>query len=96
VTITIGNLTFTSGATAGGTRQSRSADVVTKSAAGNLAAGNLIDRRPDLGISVSVSGGALSSVTVTSASGRTVPGTPGADGETWHTTWPWRPHRPIT
>jgi lipoprotein-anchoring transpeptidase ErfK/SrfK len=87
VTITIGNLTFTSGATAAGTRQSKSADVVTRSAAGNRAAGNMIDRRPDLGIGVSVSGGALSSVTVTSASGRTVPGSPGTDGTTWHTTW---------
>lgn len=80
VTITTGNLTFISAVA--GARQSRSADVVTRSAAGNL-----IDRRPDLGISVSVSGGTLSSVTVTSGSGRTVPGSPGTGGTTWHSTW---------
>ena len=82
VTITTGNLTFTSAVTAGGTQRSRSAAVVTRSAAANL-----IDKRPDLGINVSVADGTLSSVVVTSGSGKAVPGLPEPDGAAWHTTW---------
>jgi hypothetical protein len=85
VTITTGNLTFTSAVTAGGGQRARNAPVVTRSAAGGL-----IDRRPDLGVSVSVSGGTLSGVAVTSGSGKVIPGGLGA-GATWHTTWALEP-----
>ena len=81
VTITTGNLTFMSAVTTSGGRHARNAPVVTRSATGNL-----IDRRPDLGISVSVSGGTLSSVVVTTGSGKAVPGSLGAASD-WHTIW---------
>ena len=86
VTITTGNLRFTSAAPAAAT--GRAGTAVTRSATSTL-----IDRRPDLGISVSVTGGTLSSVTVTQASGKAVPGSPGLGRIAWHTTWALAPSR---
>jgi lipoprotein-anchoring transpeptidase ErfK/SrfK len=86
VTITTGNITFTSALTPGSARQARQATVTTASVHRGATAGP-VDRRPDLGVSVSVSSGTLSSVTVTSGAGNTVPGTLGAGGTSWHTSW---------
>jgi lipoprotein-anchoring transpeptidase ErfK/SrfK len=92
VTITTGNITFTSAVAPGSASQSRQATVTTArvrtgAAVTRSAAATLVDRRPDLGISVSVSSGTLSTVTVTSGAGNPVPGTLGAGGISWHTTW---------
>jgi len=78
VTITTGNLTFTSPVRV--TR--RDGAVVTRSAAGAL-----VDRRPDLGIEVRVTGGRLVRVTAVSGTGRAVPGTLAAGRTDWHANW---------
>jgi lipoprotein-anchoring transpeptidase ErfK/SrfK len=51
------------------------------------AAAPVLDRRPDLGVVVSVTGGRLSEVTLRARSGETVAGTLSRDGTTWHTDW---------
>jgi lipoprotein-anchoring transpeptidase ErfK/SrfK len=76
ITITTGNLTFS--APAGLHRGS----VVTRSA---LRA--LVDKRPDLGIEVSVTGGRLVRVSAVSGLGRAVPGGLGAGGADWRANW---------
>jgi lipoprotein-anchoring transpeptidase ErfK/SrfK len=76
VTITIGNLTFSSQPAIPRGRGS----AVTRSVANRL-----VDRRPDLGIDVSVTGGRLASVVAVSRAGRAVPGITGVT--TWHSTW---------
>jgi lipoprotein-anchoring transpeptidase ErfK/SrfK len=53
----------------------------------------LIDRRPDLGIAVSVTGGRIVRVAVAGALGPAVPGALGAGGATWHTDWALAPAR---
>jgi lipoprotein-anchoring transpeptidase ErfK/SrfK len=47
----------------------------------------LTDERPDRGIHITVSGGTLSGVSVTTGTGRRVPGTMRAGGRAWNTTW---------
>jgi lipoprotein-anchoring transpeptidase ErfK/SrfK len=78
ITITTGNLTFTTpaGAVPGG------AAVVTRSAARAL-----VDRRPDRGIDVRVTGGSLVRVRAVSGAGKTVPGVLAAGGRNWHADW---------
>lgn len=78
ITITTGNLTFSSHAGAvphGGA-------VVTRSALGTL-----VDRRPDLGIEVSVTGGRLVRVSAVNGKGRAVPGTLAAGASNWRADW---------
>jgi lipoprotein-anchoring transpeptidase ErfK/SrfK len=78
ITITSGNLTFSSQAGAaphGGTAVTRSALHV------------LVDRRPDLGIEVSVTGGRLMRVSAVNGAGRAVQGILGAGGAGWHADW---------
>jgi lipoprotein-anchoring transpeptidase ErfK/SrfK len=78
VTITTGNLTFTSLTAAA----PRGGSIVTSSAPAAL-----VDRRPDLGIEVRVTGGRLVRVAAVNGRGRVVPGTlsPGATG--WRADW---------
>jgi lipoprotein-anchoring transpeptidase ErfK/SrfK len=47
----------------------------------------VLDRRPDLGVVVRVTGGRLSEVMLRTRSGRTVTGTLSRTGTTWHTDW---------
>ncbi len=77
ITITTGNLTFSAPASAA----SPGGSVVTRSAVRAL-----IDKRPDLGIEVSVTGGRLVRVNAVNGRGRAVPGalTGGAD---WRADW---------
>jgi lipoprotein-anchoring transpeptidase ErfK/SrfK len=74
VTITTGNLTFTSHGSGG--------PVVTRAATRPL-----LDRRPDLGIEVHVTGGTLVRVLAVNGTGRAVPGTLGAGRTDWHADW---------
>jgi len=83
ITITSGNLTFSSPA---GTA-ARGGSVVTS------ALRVLVDRRPDLGIEVSVTGGRLVRVTAVNGTGRAVPGILGAGGTGWHADWALAPGR---
>ncbi len=76
ITITTGNLTFSAPAGLHG------GSVVTRSA---LRA--LVDKRPDLGIEVSVTGGRLVRVSAVSGLGRAVPGELGAGGADWRANW---------
>jgi lipoprotein-anchoring transpeptidase ErfK/SrfK len=78
ITITSGNLTFSSQAGAAPHRGT----VVTRSALHPL-----VDRRPDLGIEVSVTGGRLMRVSAVNGADRAVPGILGADGAGWHADW---------
>jgi Bacterial Ig domain len=78
ITITTGNLTFSSHPGAAG----RGAAVVTRSAVGTL-----VDRRPDLGIEVSVTGGRLVRVSAVDGRGRAVPGILAAGATGWHADW---------
>jgi hypothetical protein len=103
VTISSGNLTFTSAAAPGGTTKSRhsgtsaasAGGTVTGSAAAQLARqlARQVDNRPDLGIHVSVSNGTLSGVAVAAGPGRAVPRALGAGGTSWRTTWTLAPSR---
>jgi lipoprotein-anchoring transpeptidase ErfK/SrfK len=76
ITITTGNLTFSSRAGAA------PRGVVTRSALRSL-----IDRRPDLGIEVSVTGGRLVRVSAVNGKGRAVPGTLAAGAGDWRADW---------
>ena len=78
VTITSGNVTFSSAASGPGQ---------ALHAAGSAHPGVQLDRRPDLGVQVTAQRGTLTGVTVRSAAGHLVAGryTGGAQG--WHTTW---------
>ena len=96
VTITTGNLTFTSSAASSTTEQSRHSGISAASAGGTVtgsAAAQQVDSRPDLGIDVSVSNGTLSGVAVTAGPGRAVPGALGPGGTSWRTTWALAPSR---
>jgi len=87
VTITSGNLTFSSAATAakGAGREHRTgAAVLTSPAAASAGA---LDTRPDLGVAVSVRDGTLSQVVVRSAAGAAVPGSYAAGSRAWRTGW---------
>jgi len=77
ITITTGNLTFSSPAGAAAHRGS----VVTS------ALHVLVDRRPDLGIEVSVTGGRLVRVSAVNGAGRAVAGIRGAGGAGWRAEW---------
>jgi hypothetical protein len=79
VTITTGNLTFRSAASAG------------QDAAGAAPLQASVDTRPDLGVRVSVAGGRLATVTVRTAAGKVVRGTFGHLPGTWQTGWALRP-----
>ena len=86
VTITTGNLHFTS------TAKSGQQVIEAQAVSGHIglarpAAGALIDDRPGLGVSVTARRGVLADVSVTSAAGESMAGefTSGASG--WHTTW---------
>ena len=86
VTITTGNLRFTSTAKSG--QQMIEAQAVSGHiGVARPAAGALIDDRPGLGVSVTARRGVLADVSVTSAAGESVAGefTSGASG--WHTAW---------
>jgi lipoprotein-anchoring transpeptidase ErfK/SrfK len=78
ITITTGNLTFSSHA--GPAR--RWGSVVTRSAERAL-----VDRRPDLGIEVNVTGGRLVRVSAVNGTGRAVRGLLAAGGADWHADW---------
>lgn len=87
VTITTGNLRFTSAADSG-----RRVIEAGEAANGHIgvargAADVPVDERPDLGVSVTARHGVLADVSVASAAGQTAAGsfTNGAAG--WHTTW---------
>lgn len=95
VTITTGNLTFSSAATG---------SAATGSAAGGRSASGrtsvpragsavLLDKRPDLGVQVTASHGRLSSVRVTSAAGKSVAGSYASGASGWHTGWALDPAR---
>ncbi|MFI5063210.1 MAG: Ig-like domain-containing protein [Streptosporangiales bacterium] len=87
VTITSGNLTFSSAATAakGAGRDHRAgAAVLTSPAATGAGA---LDTRPDLGVAVSVRDGTLSQVVVRNAAGAAVPGSYAAGSRAWRTGW---------
>jgi hypothetical protein len=56
--------------------------VVTRAALGAL-----VDRRPDLGMEVSVTGGRLKRVSAVTGTGRAVPGMLGAGGTQWRADW---------
>jgi lipoprotein-anchoring transpeptidase ErfK/SrfK len=79
ITITSGNLRFSS---AGHAAPGPAGAVVTRAATAPLT-----DRRPDRGIHITVSGGRLSSVSVTAGAGRRVPGAMQAEGRAWNTVW---------
>jgi lipoprotein-anchoring transpeptidase ErfK/SrfK len=83
ITITSGNLTFSS---------VRDASAASAQAA-SQPAGVPVDRRPDLGLSVAVSGGTLSDVTVTTGTGQPVAGRLATGRHAWHTAWPLAPSR---
>jgi lipoprotein-anchoring transpeptidase ErfK/SrfK len=78
ITITTGNLSFASHAGPAPRRGS----VVTRSAERAL-----VDRRPDLGIEVNVTGGRLVRVSAVNGMGRAVPGMLAAGGADWHADW---------
>ena len=78
ITITTGNLRFTSPAGAA----SAGGPVVTRSAARAL-----VDKRPDRGIDVSVTGGRLVRVSAVNSAGKPVPGALSAGGRDWHADW---------
>ena len=78
ITITSGNLTFSAPAGAAPHRGS----VVTRAALHAL-----VDRRPDLGIEVTVTGGRLVRVSAVNGAGRAVPGILGAGGAAWRADW---------
>ena len=87
VTITTGNLTFTSTA-----RSGRGANEAAQAASGRTAVARSVavvpvDERPDLGISVTARQGALSRVTVISAAGRSLAGAFTSGASAWHTAW---------
>jgi lipoprotein-anchoring transpeptidase ErfK/SrfK len=87
VIITTGNLTFTSAA-----GKNHEADQAGGAASGRTAmvrpgASTLVDARPDLGISVIARHGGLSDVSVTTAAGKSVPGSFTSGVSAWHTTW---------
>jgi lipoprotein-anchoring transpeptidase ErfK/SrfK len=77
ITITSGNLTFSAPAGAA----ARDGSVHTS------ALHVLVDRRPDLGIEVSVTGGRLVRVSAVNGAGRAVPGVLGAGGAGWRADW---------
>jgi lipoprotein-anchoring transpeptidase ErfK/SrfK len=83
ITITSGNLTFSSPPGAG----SHGGSVVTS------ALHVLVDRRPDLGIEVSVTGGRLVRVSAVNGAGRAVGGVLGPGGAGWHADWALTPGR---
>ena len=83
ITITSGNLTFSSPAGAG----PHGGSVVTS------ALHVLVDRRPDLGIEVSVTGGRLVRVSAVNGAGRAVRGILGAGGRSWRPDWALSPGR---
>ena len=76
ITIATGNLTFSSRAGAA------PRGVVTRSALASL-----VDRRPDLGIDVSVTGGRLVRVSAVNGKGRAVPGALTAGAGNWRADW---------
>jgi len=84
VTITTGNLTFASQPSIPAGR-----GVEVRRAAASA----LVDRRPDLGIAVTVAGGTLRSVVAAGGRRGTVPGTLGAGATSWHTDWALAPGR---
>ena len=97
VTITTGNLTFTSttkgspGGNEAGQAASGRTDVARSAAALPATTGSAamvpVDERPDLGISVTARHGALSDVSVINAAGGIVPGSYNSDVSAWHTAW---------
>jgi lipoprotein-anchoring transpeptidase ErfK/SrfK len=78
ITITSGNLTFSAPAGAA----PHGGSVVTRAALHAL-----VDRRPDLGIEVSVTGGRLVRVSAVHGAGWAVPGILGAGGAGWRADW---------
>jgi lipoprotein-anchoring transpeptidase ErfK/SrfK len=83
ITITSGNLTFSS--PAGATPPGGSIHI--------SALHVLVDRRPDLGIEVSVTGGRLVRVSAVNGAGRAVAGVLGAGGAGWRADWALTPGR---
>ncbi len=80
VTIITGNLAATSAGPAG----VRGGGLPTQAGSHQVVA---VDRRPDLGARVSVTGGTLSRVIATTGSGKAVPGKLGTGGTGWHSDW---------
>jgi lipoprotein-anchoring transpeptidase ErfK/SrfK len=96
VTISGGNLSFTSGShtrTMAAARAGGTGAAGTGGGAGSAGAAGHTDNRPDLGITVRVTGGRLGSVVVTGGAGKTVPGTLGPGAASWHTAWALAPAR---
>jgi lipoprotein-anchoring transpeptidase ErfK/SrfK len=87
VTITTGNLRFTSAVGSG--RRVIEADRAASGHTGvaRLGAAVPVDQRPDLGVSVTARRGVLARVSVTSATGQSVAGSFTSGAVTWHTTW---------
>ena len=78
VTITSGNVTFSSAAGAAGP---------TVHAAGSARSATQLDTRPDLGVQVTAQHGTLTAVTVRNAAGQPLPGSYGGGSGSWRTTW---------
>lgn len=78
VTITSGNVTFSSAASGSGH---------ALHAAGSAHPSGQLDTRPDLGVQVTAQHGMLTGVTVRTAEGKLVTGSYASGGSTWHTGW---------
>jgi lipoprotein-anchoring transpeptidase ErfK/SrfK len=78
VTITSGNVTFSSATSGSGQAQH---------AAGSAHPGVQLDSRPDLGVQVTAQRGTLAGVTVRNAAGHLVAGSYTGGAQGWHTTW---------
>ncbi len=76
VTITSGNVTFSSAASGAGALH----------AAGSAHAAAQLDTRPDLGVRVAAQHGTLTSVTVRNSDGHVLPGSYGGGASSWQTT----------
>lgn len=105
VTITSGNLTFSSAhqenAHKRGAPATSVGDVAAKARAGGGNAsshnqGPQVDQRPDLGVTVRATGGALKAVTLKDSAGAAVPGSLGAAKDTWSTRWALHPSTTYT
>jgi lipoprotein-anchoring transpeptidase ErfK/SrfK len=87
VTITTGNLTFTSTPTSGQPGSEAHQAASGRTGVARPAFAVPVDERPDLGISVTASQGALSSVSVVNAAGKSLDGSFTSDMSAWHTAW---------
>jgi lipoprotein-anchoring transpeptidase ErfK/SrfK len=93
VTITAGTLSSASVWPATGAAGARGSGQTRHATQAGTPQGLPVDRRPDLGARVSVTGGTLSRVVVSTGSGKVAPGSLGPDASTWRTDWALAPAR---